>query len=254
MEQLNQISLTLPKQSTDITSSTNNSTALTRAKLSKSINALKVIGDILTRFRVANGLPKDSQSDHEAKVASWSEVLGVNQIPVSEYEPLYRKAMVTRAEKIKAGLAVFHLTPFDLIAEYKPEPKQKGVSSETCPEKHNHFSEEDALLDYSTPFEEEPLWLPCHVCRPNAFQKRSAEVKQEQANRGREVKKAILQLTTAKVESKELNAIDGRLDAICKARLKNPNNEQLIEEYEKALAEKQRILSEVNDDYKQTTT
>lgn len=215
---------------------------MTHVKPSKHENALKAIGDIIVRFRAANGLPKDSQSDHELKVISWAEVLGANQIPVSEYEPLYRKAMVTRAEKIKRGLQVFHLTVFDLLAERELEPKSTTVSS--CPEKHNHYSEEEALLDYSMPFEEHSLWLPCHACRSQAFRQRSAEIKQSQIARSQEIKKLQLQLTSHKPASPKCHDIDLRLEEIGKARLQNPNNEKLIAEYEAALAEKQRILSE----------
>ena len=118
------------------------------------------------------------------RVAAWLEVLGVAKVPAHLYDTLYRRALNSREITRRNGGEVLALRADDLVDEYRMmqqeeqerhrRAKAAGYPAEQCPERDDHKSPDEALRDYGLPGHDAE-WLPCHVCRPAAFQQRRIE-------------------------------------------------------------------------------
>ena len=196
-------------------------------------NAGETVGRILNRFRLAQGWNAEDPENHKLRVAAWLEVLGVNRIPVDEYDDLYRRALETRARKQVEGQEVFYLRPDDLVIEFKAlaRPEPPAMDPANCLESHNHRSEDEALQDYGMPGEPEH-WLPCHVCRPKAFSQRRSAAYGERAERKRQ--DMVRRLLEKNNKSDDVG--DPELDAITEARRLAPNDPELFQKYRDIVA------------------
>lgn len=206
---------------------------MTRSRSSPS-EAGEIVGRILNRFRLAQGWNAEDPENHKLRVAAWLEVLGVNRIPVDEYDELYRRALETRARKQMAGQDVFYLRPDDLVIEFNALAKSATpeIDPANCIERYNHRSAEEALQDYGMPGQPEH-WLPCHVCRPRSFSQRRSE---EFGRRSEEMRQKLVRLLAEKNKNTKTVGDDPELDAITEARRLAPNDPDLFQKYREIVA------------------
>lgn len=209
-------------------------------------DAETVVGRILNRYRISQGWGAEPPEDHALRVASWLEILGIAEVPVEEYENCYRRAMATRMQREAAGDKLFALTPGELVAEYRALQIRRAAASgkdrpdavSICPDRHEHKSPDEALRDYGFPGLD-PEWLPCHACRPSAFERRRAEV---MAARGEERRRAVkdkvrLMLAAAASETGPKPELRAELDRVTALRKADPEDPELQARYAALVAE-----------------
>lgn len=222
---------------------------MTRSRPSGSaIDAEAAVGRILNKFRIAQGWNAESPEDHALRVAAWLEILGIAEIPVEQYDDLYRRAMATRMRREAAGEKLFALTPGELVAEYRAKAARDAARAaeqdrpdavDVCPDRHDHRSPDEALRDYGFPGGPEE-WLPCHVCRPKAFGRRRADTiaARGAAARAERTRRQVLQLVAVNRQREESAPIDAEIDAITASLRDNPGNEVLQRRYADLIAAK----------------
>lgn len=229
------------------------SRALTRSQSSQSTEAAAdVVGRILNRFRMAQGWAAEDPENHKLRVAAWLEVLGVARVPVERYDELYRRALDTRTRKQAQGLEVFYVRPDDLVVEWlalREAQLKPSIGPENCPERADHLSEAEALRDYGFPGEVEE-WLPCHLCRPEAYRRRVAEVKAQRSeiDRAEKVQQRIRLMLSGTAVITADTGVDARLDEATARLREQPGNEALRRRYVELVEEKRTIREGLHAD------
>lgn len=105
------------------------------------------------------------------------------------------------------------------------------------------------MRDYGFPGEVEE-WLPCHVCRPEAYRRRVADVKAKRSeiDRSQKVEQRIgLMLSAAVVKTADAG-IDARLDEVTARLREQPENEALRRRYVELVEEKRTVREGLHAD------